>query len=234
MDILKSKRLDHLKYEIRGPVYDKALALQNQGYKITSLNIGNPAAFGFETPDEIVHDIIVNIRNAQGYVDSRGLFAARKAVMQYYQNLGVKNILIVVLNYIAFLLRCPMMFPSRRPKGFTLIELMVALVIGLVLMLGLTTFLINNIRSNSDTLKAIRLNQEMRATMMLMSRELRRAGYWASTASGTNPFQTMTTSTAGCVLYSYDRNATASATVPSATKSSNSATLGSASCRCVK
>ncbi|MFZ9159605.1 MAG: pyridoxal phosphate-dependent aminotransferase, partial [Aquirufa sp.] len=49
---------------------------------------------GFETPDEIVHDIIVNIRNAQGYVDSKGLFAARKAVMQYYQNLGVKNILI--------------------------------------------------------------------------------------------------------------------------------------------
>lgn len=92
MDILKSNRLDHLKYEIRGPVYDKALALQNQGFKITSLNIGNPAAFGFETPDEIIHDIIVNIRNAQGYVDSKGLFAARKAVMQYYQNLGVKNI----------------------------------------------------------------------------------------------------------------------------------------------
>jgi len=94
MEILKSRRLEHLKYEIRGPVYDKALALQNQGYKITSLNIGNPAAFGFETPDEIVHDLIVNIRNAQGYVDSRGLFAARKAVMQYYQNLGVKNIMI--------------------------------------------------------------------------------------------------------------------------------------------
>ncbi len=94
MDIYKSSRLDNLKYEIRGPVYEKAVALQNQGYKITSLNIGNPAAFGFETPDEIVHDIIVNIRSAQGYVDSRGLFAARKAVMQYYQNQGVKNILI--------------------------------------------------------------------------------------------------------------------------------------------
>jgi alanine-synthesizing transaminase len=94
MEIHKSKRLDNLKYEIRGPVYEKALILQNQGYKITSLNIGNPATFGFETPDEIVHDIIVNIRNAQGYVDSRGLFAARKAVMQYYQNGGVKNILI--------------------------------------------------------------------------------------------------------------------------------------------
>jgi alanine-synthesizing transaminase len=94
MDIYKSKRLDNLKYEIRGPVYEKALVLQNQGYKITSLNIGNPAAFGFETPDEIIHDIIVNIRQAQGYVDSRGLFAARKAVMQYYQNQGVKNSLI--------------------------------------------------------------------------------------------------------------------------------------------
>ncbi len=94
MDIYKSKRLDNLKYEIRGPVYEKALVLQNQGYKITSLNIGNPAAFGFETPDEIIHDIIVNIRSAQGYVDSRGLFAARKAVMQYYQNQGVKNSLI--------------------------------------------------------------------------------------------------------------------------------------------
>ncbi len=94
MDIFKSKRLDNLKYEIRGPVYEKALVLQNQGYKITSLNIGNPAAFGFETPDEIIHDIIVNIRQAQGYVDSRGLFAARKAVMQYYQNQGVKNSLI--------------------------------------------------------------------------------------------------------------------------------------------
>lgn len=94
MDIYKSKRLDNLKYEIRGPVYEKALVLQNQGYKITSLNIGNPAAFGFETPDEIIHDIIVNIRSAQGYVDSRGLFAARKAVMQYYQNQGVKYSLI--------------------------------------------------------------------------------------------------------------------------------------------
>jgi alanine-synthesizing transaminase len=94
MDIYKSSRLDNLKYEIRGPVYEKAIALQNQGYKITSLNIGNPAAFGFETPDEIVHDIIVNIRQAQGYVDSRGLFAARKAVMHYYQNQGVKNIMI--------------------------------------------------------------------------------------------------------------------------------------------
>ena len=87
----KSNRLESLRYEIRGPVYERALYLQQQGYKITQLNIGNPAAFGFDTPDEIVHDIIANIREAQGYADSRGLFAARKAVMQYYQSIGVKN-----------------------------------------------------------------------------------------------------------------------------------------------
>ena len=92
MEILKSSRLDSLRYDIRGPVYEKALQLQREGYKITSLNLGNPAAFGFETPDEIIHDIIMNIRNAQGYADSRGLFAARKAVMQYYQSRGVRNI----------------------------------------------------------------------------------------------------------------------------------------------
>jgi alanine-synthesizing transaminase len=88
---LKSDRLESLRYEIRGPVYERALYLQQQGYKITQLNIGNPAAFGFDTPDEIVHDIIANVREAQGYADSRGLFAARKAVMQYYQSIGVKN-----------------------------------------------------------------------------------------------------------------------------------------------
>ncbi len=92
MEFTKSTRLDALRYDIRGPVYEKALQLQREGYKITSLNIGNPAAFGFETPDEIIHDIIMNIRNAQGYADSRGLFAARKAVMQYYQSRGVRSI----------------------------------------------------------------------------------------------------------------------------------------------
>jgi alanine-synthesizing transaminase len=91
MQFTKSKRLDELRYDIRGPVYDRALQLQSQGFKITSLNIGNPAAFGFDTPDEIIHDIIMNIRNAQGYADSKGLFAARKAVMHYYQTKGVLN-----------------------------------------------------------------------------------------------------------------------------------------------
>ncbi len=87
----KSNRLESLRYEIRGPVYERALQLQREGFKIINLNIGNPAPFGFDAPDEIVHDIIANIREAQGYADSRGLFAARKAVMQYYQSIGVKN-----------------------------------------------------------------------------------------------------------------------------------------------
>ncbi len=91
MNFKKSARLDALRYEIRGPVYEKSLQLAREGFKITQLNIGNPAPFGFETPDEIVHDIIANVRGAQGYADSRGLFAARKAVMQYYQSRGVRN-----------------------------------------------------------------------------------------------------------------------------------------------
>ncbi len=88
----KASRLENLKYDIRGPIYQKSLELESQGYKIINLNIGNPAPFGFDAPDEIVHDIIMNIRNAQGYSDSRGLFAARKAVMHYTQNQGVPNV----------------------------------------------------------------------------------------------------------------------------------------------
>ena len=94
MEIRKSDRLTHLRYDIRGPVYEKSLELESQGYKIISLNIGNPAAFGFDAPDEIVHDIILNIRNAQGYADSRGLFSARKAVMHYTQNQGLPGVTI--------------------------------------------------------------------------------------------------------------------------------------------
>lgn len=94
MEILKSQRLNNLRYDIRGPVYEKSLELESQGYKIINLNIGNPAPFGFDAPDEIVHDIILNIRNAQGYADSRGLFAARKAVMHYTQTLNLPGITI--------------------------------------------------------------------------------------------------------------------------------------------
>ena len=92
MEFLKSQRLNNLKYEIRGATYQKALELESQGFKIHNLNIGNPAPFGFDSPDEIVHDIIMNLRNAQGYSDSRGLFAARKAVMHYTQTIGIQDV----------------------------------------------------------------------------------------------------------------------------------------------
>jgi alanine-synthesizing transaminase len=92
MEFLKSQRLDNLKYEIRGATYQKALELESQGFRIHNLNIGNPAPFGFNSPDEIVHDIILNIRNAQGYTDSRGLFSARKAVMHHTQTLGIQGV----------------------------------------------------------------------------------------------------------------------------------------------
>ena len=92
MEFLKSRRLDNLKYEIRGATYQKALELESQGFKIHNLNIGNPAPFGFNSPDEIVHDLILNIRNAQGYTDSRGLFSARKAVMHHTQTQGIHGV----------------------------------------------------------------------------------------------------------------------------------------------
>lgn len=94
MAFLKSSRLDALRYEIRGPVYEKSLELEAQGFKVIKLNIGNPAPFGFDAPDEIIHDMIVNIRDAQGYADSRGLFAARKAVMHYTQSQGIAGVTI--------------------------------------------------------------------------------------------------------------------------------------------
>ncbi|MDB5260897.1 MAG: aminotransferase [Adhaeribacter sp.] len=90
--IQKSNRLQNVFYEIRGPIFEKALELEMQGYKITRLNIGNPAPFGFDAPDEIIHDVIINIRRAQGYTDSKGLFAARKAVMHDCQRIGIPNV----------------------------------------------------------------------------------------------------------------------------------------------
>ncbi|WP_210486442.1 pyridoxal phosphate-dependent aminotransferase [Rufibacter aurantiacus] len=90
--IQKSTRLDNVFYEIRGPIFEKAVDLEKEGYRITRLNIGNPAPFGFEAPDEIVHDVMVNLRNGQGYTDSKGVFAARKAIMHYSQSKGLHNV----------------------------------------------------------------------------------------------------------------------------------------------
>lgn len=81
----KSHKLDHVCYDIRGPVLEKASEMENAGTKILKLNIGNPAPFNFSAPDEIIHDMIYTLRDAEGYSDSKGIFSARKSIMQYSQ-----------------------------------------------------------------------------------------------------------------------------------------------------
>jgi len=88
----KSTKLDNVCYDIRGPVLKEAKRMEAEGFRVIKLNIGNPGAFGFNAPDEILHDMIVNLQNAQGYGDSHGLFAARKAVMQDFQSKGVLDV----------------------------------------------------------------------------------------------------------------------------------------------
>lgn len=87
--ILKSSKLANVCYDIRGPVLERSRLMEEEGHRIIKLNIGNLASFGFDTPEEIQQDVIHNLPNASGYSDSKGLFAARKAVMHYTQ---AKNI----------------------------------------------------------------------------------------------------------------------------------------------
>ncbi|MBU3070812.1 pyridoxal phosphate-dependent aminotransferase [Aestuariicella sp. G3-2] len=90
--IEKSHKLDDVCYDIRGPVLEHANRLEEEGHKVLKLNIGNPAPFGFEAPDEIILDVIYNLRNAQGYCESHGLFSARKAIMQECQQMRVPGV----------------------------------------------------------------------------------------------------------------------------------------------
>ena len=90
--ILKSRKLANVCYDIRGPVLAEARQMEDEGQRIIKLNIGNPASFGFEAPEEIVIDMIRNLPDASGYGDSKGLFAARKAIMQYSQQKKVAGV----------------------------------------------------------------------------------------------------------------------------------------------
>lgn len=92
MQFSKSNKLANVCYDIRGPVLKHAKRLEDEGQRILKLNIGNPAAFGFEAPEEILQDVIRNLPTAQGYSDSKGLFSARKAIMQYYQQMNVEGV----------------------------------------------------------------------------------------------------------------------------------------------
>lgn len=88
----KSSKLDHVCYDVRGPVLDEANRMQADGIDVLKLNIGNPAPFGFSAPEEVITDMISTLRSAQGYSDSHGIFAARKAIMQYTQTKNIPNV----------------------------------------------------------------------------------------------------------------------------------------------
>ncbi|CAH0992717.1 Glutamate-pyruvate aminotransferase AlaA [Sinobacterium norvegicum] len=92
--ISKSHKLNAVCYDIRGPVLEEANRMEEEGQRILKLNIGNPAPFGFDAPDEILQDVIYNLAKAEGYCESKGLFSARKAVMQHCQKLNIKNVAI--------------------------------------------------------------------------------------------------------------------------------------------
>lgn len=91
-EYIKSKKLENVCYDIRGPVMDQSFIMEMNGENIIKLNIGNPAPFDLFAPDEIIHDVRLNLKNSEGYCDSKGIFPARKAIMQYYQEKGIMGI----------------------------------------------------------------------------------------------------------------------------------------------
>lgn len=88
----KSTKLDDVLYDVRGPVVDEANRMEEDGKEILKLNIGNPYPFGFSAPEEVILDMLSNVRTSQGYSDSRGIFSARKAIMQYCQLKGIPKV----------------------------------------------------------------------------------------------------------------------------------------------
>ncbi|HEU5034667.1 MAG TPA: pyridoxal phosphate-dependent aminotransferase [Mycobacteriales bacterium] len=92
MELRQSDKLAHVAYDVRGPVLAEAMRLEAAGHRIVRLNIGNPAPFGFDAPDEIVADMARTLATAQGYSDSKGILPARRAVVQYHQSKGVEGI----------------------------------------------------------------------------------------------------------------------------------------------
>ncbi len=89
--LTKSQKLANVCYDIRGPLLKMANKLESEGHKIIKLNIGNPAPFNLNAPQEILHDVALNLPKATGYCDSQGIFSARKAILQYYQAKGLRS-----------------------------------------------------------------------------------------------------------------------------------------------
>ena len=90
--IRQSRKLQHVRYDVRGPILVEAQRLEAEGHRILKLNIGNPAPFGFDAPEAIVADIVHHLPEAQGYSDSQGIYPARTAVAHYYQEHGLRDV----------------------------------------------------------------------------------------------------------------------------------------------
>jgi alanine-synthesizing transaminase len=92
MQVIQSSKLANVCYDIRGPILDEAMRLEDEGHRILKLNTGNPAPFGFEAPPEILQDIVRNLAGAHGYGDSKGLLSARRAVVMHYEERGLNGL----------------------------------------------------------------------------------------------------------------------------------------------
>jgi alanine-synthesizing transaminase len=92
VDVRQSRKLENVLYDIRGPVLQEAKRLEEEGRRIIKLNIGNPAPFGFDAPEEVLVDVIRNLPQAQGYSDSQGILSARTAIVQHYQERGIDTV----------------------------------------------------------------------------------------------------------------------------------------------
>ena len=88
----KSSKLDNVLYDVRGPVVEEAARMEENGTHVLKLNIGNPAPFGFRTPDEVIYDMQRQLTECEGYSAAKGLFSARKAIMQYSQIKNIPNV----------------------------------------------------------------------------------------------------------------------------------------------
>jgi alanine-synthesizing transaminase len=94
VDLTQSRKLEDVCYDIRGPVLEEAKRLEEEGRRVIKLNIGNPAPFGFEAPDEILVDVVRNLANSQGYCDSQGLLSARTAIVAHYLERGLVGVIV--------------------------------------------------------------------------------------------------------------------------------------------
>src|SRR5256885_8447076 len=92
VEIAQSDKLADVVYDVRGPVLQEAMRLEQEGHRILRLNLGNPAPFGFDAPEEILADMIRQLPTAQGYCDSKGILPARRAVVQYHEAKGLTGI----------------------------------------------------------------------------------------------------------------------------------------------